>query len=185
METIPERIDWLWFLDFDLDSEIPTHSVLSKARKKWGSEVFKSFFERIFIQCVEAGLVEGSKIFIDSSLIDANASNKSVLDTKSLKHQLHENYHMLEARRSSKSRRDLRTRQHLMERSFAWSKRYGYDQARWRELWRMRIQEYLVCAIQNIQVLVKYGAMPKKPVAMALNQVKKRLQKQQTWLLLQ
>lgn len=383
METIPERIDWLWFLDFDLDSEIPDHSVLSKARKKWGSEVFKSFFERIVIQCVEAGLVDGSKIFIDSSLIDANASNKSVLDTKSLKHQLHENYRKLEARleeagesadssrgyekqnsrfisttdpeativnrgksklsyqvhravderteiittteastgdlneahllmplienhntttgltaqtavadskygtidnflacwdkginahipdlgetaqqkrtskeifsqqqflydpqndvyrcpagnvlkpkslhktrqsrdyaapkkvcavcslreqctknksgrtikrhlrqeelefmrnasRSAKSKRDLKTRQHLMERSFARSKRYGYDRARWRGLWRMRIQEYLICAIQNIQVLVKHGAMPKKTLAMALNPVKNALTK--------
>jgi hypothetical protein len=373
----------LWFLGYDLDSEIPNHSVLSKARKKWGAEIFKNFFERIVVQCVEAGLVEGSKIFMDSSLIDANASNESVLDTKSLKHQLHENYWKLEARleeenestdpsrgyekqnsrfisttdpeaaivnrgksklayqvhravderteiitateastgelneahllmplienhntttgltahtvvadskygtidnflacwdkginahipdlgesaqqkqtteglfsqqqfqydpqndvyrcpagnvlkpkslhqkrqsrdyaapkkvcavcslreqctknksgrtvkrhlrqeeleqmressRSSKSKRDLRTRQHLMERSFARAKRYGYDRARWRGLGRMRIQEYLTCAIQNIQVLVKYGSMPKRPLAMALNPVKKALTK--------
>ena len=39
MDTVPERIDWLWFLGYDLDSEIPNHSVLSKARKKWGVEV--------------------------------------------------------------------------------------------------------------------------------------------------
>ena len=383
MDTIAERIDWLWFLGYDLDSEIPNHSVLSKARKKWGAEIFKNFFERIVVQCVEAGLVEGSKIFMDSSLIDANASNESVLDTKSLKHQLHENYWKLEARleeenestdpsrgyekqnsrfisttdpqativnrgksklayqvhravderteiitateastgelneahllmplienhntttgltahtvvadskygtidnflacwdkginahipdlgesaqqkqtteglfsqqqfqydpqndlyrcpagnvlkpkslhqkrqsrdyaapkkvcavcslreqctknksgrtvkrhlrqeeleqmressRSSKSKRDLRTRQHLMERSFARAKRYGYDRARWRGLGRMRIQEYLTCAIQNIQVLVNYGSMPKRPLAMALNPVKKALTK--------
>ncbi len=31
METIPERIDWLWFLGYNLDSSIPDHSVLSKA----------------------------------------------------------------------------------------------------------------------------------------------------------
>ena len=54
MDTIAERIDWLWFLGYDLDSEIPNHSVLSKARKKWGAEVFKGFFERIVIQCVKA-----------------------------------------------------------------------------------------------------------------------------------
>lgn len=36
MDTLPERIDWLWFLDYDLDTEIANHSVLSKARKKWG-----------------------------------------------------------------------------------------------------------------------------------------------------
>jgi len=41
----------------------------------------------------------------------------------------------------------------------------------------MRIQEYLTCAIQNIQVLVKYSAMPKRTLAMALNPVKKTLTK--------
>ena len=382
METIPERIDWLWFLGYDLDSEIPNHSVLSKARKRWGAEIFKSFFERIVIQCVEAGLVDGGKIFLDSSLIDANASNKSIIDTQSLKHQVRENYKTLEARleersesidcsrryvkqnsrfisttdpqaaivnrgkpklsyqvhravderneiitstearagdineahlllpllenhmittgltaqtvvadskygtidnflaccdrgieahipdlretalkratkgifsenqfqydpdhdiyrcpagnvlkpkslhisresrdygapkkvcavcplreqctknksgrtikrhlrqeqlefmrkasRSAKAKRDLKIRHHLMERSFARSKRYGYDRARWRGLWRMRIQEYLICAIQNIQVLVNYSTMPKRPIAMALNPVKKMLTK--------
>ena len=51
-------------------------------------------------------------------------------------------------------RRDVRTRQHLMERSFARGKRYGYDRARWRGLWRVQIQELLTCAVQNIQVLI-------------------------------
>ena len=374
MDTLPERIDWLWFLDYDLDSEIPNHSVLSKARKKWGVEVFQSFFERIVRQCVEAGLVDGRKIFVDSSLVDANASNNSILDTQNLKHQLHKNYKKLEARleenaesaepsstyanknnryisstdpaaalvnrgksklsyqvhravdgkheiitatdaapgdvneahlmlplleqhqatteieaktvvadskygtidnflachdkgiqahipdlrdvainriakteifledrfiydpatdtytcpigtqlkpkslhiarqsrdyaaprkvcaacqlreqctknksgrtikrhlrqdvlermraisRSANSRYDIRTRQHLMERSFARSTRYGFDQARWRGLWRMRIQEYLTCAIQNMQVLIAYASKPRKAAAARL-----------------
>lgn len=29
MNTIPLRLDWLWFLGYDLDDEIPNHSVLS------------------------------------------------------------------------------------------------------------------------------------------------------------
>lgn len=368
MDTVPERIDWLWFLGYDLDSEIPNHSILSKARRKWGVEIFQSFFERIVMQCVEAGLVDGGKIFMDSSLVDANASNNSVIDTKNLKHQLHKNYKKLEARledkdestdtsrayekknnryisstdpdaaivnrgkpklsyqvhravderseiitateatagdvneahlmiplleqhkmitgltadtvvadskygtienflachdrglhahvpdlreaavkrtaklkifpedrfrydperdvyycptgnilkpkslhmsrqskdyaapkkicaachlreqctqnksgrtlkrhlrqselekmraasRSAKAKRDIKTRQHLMERSFARSTRYDFDRARWRGLWRMRIQEYLTCAIQNIQVLIKNVLKPTK-----------------------
>ncbi len=371
MDTLPERLDWLWFLDYDLDSEIPNHSILSKARKKWGVEIFQSFFERIVLQCVEAGMVNGKKIFIDSSLIDANASNNSVLDTKNLKHQLHKNYKKLESRledqegstapsrryekknnryisstdpdaaivnrgkpklsyqvhravegqneiitatdatpgdvneahlmiqlleqhkmttsvtadtvvadskygtidnflachdhgiqahvpdlrkvsdkrarklkifnedhfqydperdvyncpagnvlklkslhkdrqsrdyaapkkvcaacqlreqctrnksgrtlkrhlrqseldmmreasRSPKAKRDIKTRQHLMERSFARSTRYDFDRARWRGLWRMRIQEYLTCTIQNIQVLIKNVFKPTKSIA--------------------
>jgi transposase len=381
MDTIPERLDWLWFLGYELDSTIPNHSVLSKARKKWGAGVFQSFFERIVLQCVQAGLVDGSKIFMDSSLIDANASNNSVIDTKGLKHQLHRNYKKLEARlednnksvdasrnyekknnryisstdpdaaivnrgkpklsyqvhravdgrcevitatdatpgdineahlmipllekhhattgiqaetivadskygtidnflachdqgvqahipdllkvahkraaqrgkfteeqfqydaatdtykcpaeirlkpktlharrqsrdyaapkkicaachlreqctsnksgrtvkrhlrqleldamreksRSAKSKRDINTRQHLMERSFARATRYGFDQARWRGLWKMKIQEYLTCAIQNIQTLIKCGSKPKKVVAVRITAVKEAL----------
>jgi len=44
MNTLPMRLDWLWFLDYDLDSEIPNHSVLSKARNRWGVEAFQRFF---------------------------------------------------------------------------------------------------------------------------------------------
>jgi transposase len=381
LETVPERMDWLWFLGYDLDSTIPNHSVLSKARKKWGVAVFQSFFERIVLQCVQAGLVDGSKIFVDSSLIDANASNNSVIDTKSLKGQLHKNYKKLEARlsgqdegseaplcyekknsryisstdpdativnrgkpklsyqvhravdgkneiitaseattgtvneahvmvplweqhkaitgikaktvvadskygtidnylachdlatkahmpdmgkanskriaklnifqddqfqydpdsdtfrcpagqtlkrkslhmhressdyaaqkkvcaacelreqctrnkagrtvkrhlrqdelnamrqksQSAEAKKDIRTRQHLMERSFANATRFGFDRARWRGLWRMRIQELLVCSIQNIQVLIKKSRKPKKAAAVAAKTLKMAL----------
>ena len=104
MATLPERLDWLWFLGYDLDTKIPDHSVLSKARKRWGAEVFRNFFERIVIQCVESGLVDGGKIFVDASLVEADASNNSVIDTQSLKHQLKENYRELEARLAERQR---------------------------------------------------------------------------------
>jgi transposase len=98
MATMPERLDWLWFVDMDLDDQIPDHSVLSKARNRWGTDAFKHFFERIVCQCVEAGLVDGSKIFMDSSLIQADASNNSIINTDSLKSQLSRHYQELEAR---------------------------------------------------------------------------------------
>ena len=98
ISTIPERLDWLWFLGYDLEDEIPNHSVLSKARARWGMEAFKDFFERIVWQCVEAGLVDGSKVFVDASLIDADASNNSVVDTHKLKRYLNKSYKRLEGR---------------------------------------------------------------------------------------
>src|SRR5207249_906562 len=79
MKIIAERLDYMWFLGYGLDDEIPDHSVLSKARKRWGKEVFEGFFVRTVVQCVQAGLVDGHKIHVDSSLIDANASKDSVL----------------------------------------------------------------------------------------------------------
>jgi hypothetical protein len=64
--------------------------------------------------------------------------------------------------RSEKAKRDIRTRQHLMERSFARAARYGFDRARWRGRWRVEIQEYLTAAIQNIETLMRYGGDPRK-----------------------
>lgn len=378
METIPMRLDWLWFLGYDIGSKVPDHSVLSKARARRGVEAFRNFFERIVWQCVEGGLVEGSKIFVDSSLVDADASNNSVIDTRSLKVQLQESYKKLESRleektessdvsrryvkknsryisttdpdaaivnrgkpklsyqvhravdersevitatettagdvneahvmvplleshhsntgisadtvvgdskygtienflachdqgveahmpdlkestakridklnifpeerfeydresdtyrcpaghrlkprslhisrqsrdyaapkkicavchlreqctknksgrtikrhlrqeelngmreasRSAKAKRDIKMRQHLMERSFARGTRYGFDRARWRELWRVQIQEYLVSAVQNIQVLLRYGSYLKRSPSVMMEQIK-------------
>lgn len=373
MDTLSERLDWLWFLGYDLDSEIPNHSVLSKARRRWGVDAFKRFFERIVFQCVEAGLVDGRKIFMDSSFVDADASNNSLVDTHSLNRYLNKGYtelltrlsesedaeQALEDRKSPMSRRfvsttdpdaamiskgkskfrykvhravdcasevitstlttsgeiddshkmkslmdshtenteikaqtvvadskygtienfltcadrgvrahmpdlkkkqetsghrkgifqdkdftydnvkdayicpagkmlnhkhalvhrrsvdysasakdcadcdlrirctrnkrgrtvkrhlrqeeldrmramagsrlskrDIRTRQHLMERSFARSVRYGFKRARWRGLWKAEIQEYITAAVQNIQILIKYGNRPKVAMAM-------------------
>ena len=79
MRIIAERLDYMWFLGYGLNDEIPNHSVLSKARARWGVEVFEELFVRIVGQCVEHGLVGAEKIHVDGSLIDANASNNSVL----------------------------------------------------------------------------------------------------------
>jgi transposase len=384
MATLPERLDWLWFIDFDLDDQIPDHSVLSKARSRWGPAAFKHFFERIVWQCVAAGLVDGAKIFLDSSLIQADASNNSIIKLNSLKSQLNRHYQELEARleelpednkgkgqlnrthlsttdpdaslvskgkvrsqlsfkvhravdsrsevitatqvtsgavneghlladlieqqtenthsqvevvaadsqygtidnylechdrglkahispfkdgqnrngkfseeaftydpqddvylcpagqrlrrtrydqqrqafqyqgrgkscracslrdqctgaqrgrtlwrhlrheevrlmrdraQSFRSKRDLRTRQHLMERSFARSVPYGFKRARWRRLWRVQIQEYLTAAIQNIMVLVRHVKEPGKAISLAIKQAKdKWLNLQETYL---
>ena len=104
MGTIPVRLDWLWFLGYDLDDEVPNHSVLSKARTRWGVDAFKIFFERIVWQCVQAGLVDGSKLFMDSSMVQADASNNSVVNKESLKRYLNKSYQILESRLEQEQR---------------------------------------------------------------------------------
>ena len=79
MKVIAERLDYLWFLGYGLDDAIPDHSVLSKARARWGKEVFESLFVRTVAQCVRAGLVDGGKLHVDSSLIEADAAKESVI----------------------------------------------------------------------------------------------------------
>jgi len=98
MTTLPLRLDWLWFLGYDIEDDIPNHSVLSKARTRWGVDAFKRFFDIILLQCVEAGLVDGNKAFIDSSLIDADASNNSVVNMHDIKRYLKKSYRRLEER---------------------------------------------------------------------------------------
>jgi transposase len=81
MRIVPERLDYLWFLGYSLDDEVPDHSVLSKARARWGRETFERFFVRTVAQCVSLGLIDGKKIHIDSSLVDADAAKTSMVTT--------------------------------------------------------------------------------------------------------
>ena len=106
MDTIPERLDWLWFLGYDLDDRVPNHSVLSKARARWGVKAFQSFFDRIVTQCVQAGLVSGKKLFMDSSDIQADASNNSVVNTKDIRRYLDKGYRQLEKRLNDDSNQE-------------------------------------------------------------------------------
>jgi IS5 family transposase len=74
MSQLPLRLDWLWFCGYDIDDSTPDHSVISKARRRWGMDVFAEFFENILDQCINTGLVDGETIHVDSSMIDADAS---------------------------------------------------------------------------------------------------------------
>jgi transposase len=77
-EQLPYRLDWLWFCEYDLDEETPNHSVLSKARRRWGLAVFSELFQRVLQQCVAAGLVDGRTLHVDASLIRANADSSGL-----------------------------------------------------------------------------------------------------------
>ena len=59
--------------------------------------------------------------------------------------------------RSAAGKRSMRKRHHLMERSFAQSKPYGFDRARWRRLWRVQMQQLLISAVHNIRILIHKG----------------------------
>jgi transposase len=76
MEQMAWRLDWLWFCGYDLESTIPNHSIISKARQRWGPEVFEGFFAQVLEQCIRAGLVDGARAHIDSSLIQASADRQ-------------------------------------------------------------------------------------------------------------
>jgi len=76
-------------------------------------------------------------------------------------------YMRAEARTAS-SKMDIKRRQHFMERSFAEGKRYGLKQARWRGLWRVKIQDYMIAVVQNLNILIRKGSRPKKAASIKL-----------------
>ena len=81
IEQLPMRLDFLWFLGFDLETLIPDHSVLSKARARWGAEVFEKLFTQTVLQCIQAGLVDGRLLHTDSTTVKANASKATVVNS--------------------------------------------------------------------------------------------------------
>jgi transposase len=78
-EDISMNMGYMWFIGYDLDELTPNHSVLSKARSRYGKEVFEQFFQKILEQCIKAGLVKGEKVYMDSTYIQADASINSIV----------------------------------------------------------------------------------------------------------
>ena len=72
------NLAWRWFLGYELDEALPDHSVLTKARRRFGTRVYELFFQRIVQLCEERGLVQGDVLFIDSTLSDANAARDTL-----------------------------------------------------------------------------------------------------------
>jgi hypothetical protein len=67
-----------WFLRYELDEPLPDHSVLTKARRRFGVKVYEQFFARVVKLCEGRGLIQGKTLFLDSTLVAANASRQSV-----------------------------------------------------------------------------------------------------------
>jgi transposase len=57
-QEIRLNLAYRWFLGYDFDRPTPNHSVLSKARARFGPKVFEAFFQRSIELCREAGLLE-------------------------------------------------------------------------------------------------------------------------------
>lgn len=67
-----------WFAGFRLHENLPEHSSLTKLRQRWGVERFKKIFQKTVQACIDAGLVSGETVHIDSTLIRADVSWESL-----------------------------------------------------------------------------------------------------------
>jgi hypothetical protein len=71
-------MDILYFIDYDIDEELPWHSTISRTRQLFPEEVFESVFTKVFGMCVEQGMVSGHTQVIDAAPVKANASMDSL-----------------------------------------------------------------------------------------------------------
>src|SRR4029077_11787813 len=77
---------------------------------------------------------------------------------------------------SKAAKRDLKRRQHLMERSFAdASNCHGLKRARWRGLWRQAIQDLLIATVQNLRKLLRHLSQTDPELASYLPELLYRL----------
>ena len=63
-----------WFAGYRLDERLPDHSSLTRIRQRWGEGLFEQVFRRTVQQCIDAKLVNGETVHVDSTLIRANVS---------------------------------------------------------------------------------------------------------------
>ncbi|WPP51963.1 IS1182 family transposase [Catalinimonas niigatensis] len=84
IRTSELRLDILYFLDYNLDEDLPWHSTLSRTRQRLPKEIFEKCFELVLKLCIEAGMVEGDIQAIDAAYVEANAclENMQAKDTQ-------------------------------------------------------------------------------------------------------
>ncbi|WP_459213203.1 transposase, partial [Aquimarina rhabdastrellae] len=78
IEHCSMRLDILYFLDYDLDGQLPWHSTISRTRQLFPETVFEQVFTHILTLYVDKGMVSGHTQAIDSAPIKANASMDSL-----------------------------------------------------------------------------------------------------------
>lgn len=79
MGVVADRLSLRWYLGYDLHETLPDHSTLTRIRERYGLETFRSFFDRVVQICIEAGLVWGEELFVDSTTVKANAAKEALV----------------------------------------------------------------------------------------------------------
>jgi transposase len=79
-DEVGMHVGYRWFVGLSLEEKVPDHSTFSKNRHGRFKEsgVYQQMFDEIVRQCIEHGLVSGKHLTVDSTLVKANASIKSL-----------------------------------------------------------------------------------------------------------
>ncbi|WP_354020159.1 IS1182 family transposase [Exiguobacterium sp. PvP048] len=78
IKEIETNVAYRWFLGIRLDEKVPHFSTFGKnyVRRFQDTDVFETIFYRILSQAVDAGFVDPSVLFMDSTHIKANANKR-------------------------------------------------------------------------------------------------------------
>jgi transposase len=79
-DDVRMHLGYRWFVGLSLDEKVPDHSTFSKNRhgRFKQSDVYQEMFDEIVQQCIDKGLVSGKHLTVDSTLVKANASFKTM-----------------------------------------------------------------------------------------------------------
>lgn len=82
IKEIEVNMAYRWFLGYDMLEKIPHFTTFGKnyMRRFANSNIFEKIFEHILTEAVDAGFVDASAVFIDSTHIKASANNKKSTD---------------------------------------------------------------------------------------------------------
>lgn len=80
IEEVRLNLAYRWYVGYDLDEELPDHSIFTKARARFDKDLFLDIFEKILSECVRAGLVKGDGVLVDSTIVRADASMNSMVE---------------------------------------------------------------------------------------------------------
>lgn len=72
--SVRVRMNILYFLGYDIDEELPWHSIISRTRQLYPVILFETLFNKVFTLCVNAGMLSSHTQAVDSAPIKANAS---------------------------------------------------------------------------------------------------------------
>ncbi|HEY6352689.1 MAG TPA: transposase [Candidatus Angelobacter sp.] len=67
------------FLGYGLDEETPDHSTLSRTRRLYAVETHRAVFQWVLKILQQEGLIEGKRISIDATTLEANAALKNIV----------------------------------------------------------------------------------------------------------
>jgi transposase len=79
-ERCSDSISIRFFLGYDLTQATPDHSTLSLIRGRLGEDIYQQVFVLILSALQQQGLIQGQNVGIDTSVIEANASLKSLVN---------------------------------------------------------------------------------------------------------